>query len=78
MTNEIELLGNPDQGAYVTDRPRAKRTSGSEVGNWGRVRRAQYDLSRDGPTCHGIPDGLRGDPVPTAGDDTFENVHFFM
>ena len=76
VRNQIQLLGNPDQGPHVADAARAHRARGAQIRDrWG-CRRPQHDLARNRATAGRIPNSLGCDSVATTVDFTFKYMHF--
>src|SRR6266568_1115977 len=62
VTDDIKLLGHPQQRADIPDRARADGPRVTEVRLERRVDRTQNHLARDRAALCGIPDRLGGHP----------------
>jgi hypothetical protein len=71
--DQVELLGEPDQGANITNPLPADDPRRSQVGYRGRVGGAQHGLSGEWPLLTGVPERLGRDPVtsPTLRSNIF-------
>jgi hypothetical protein len=75
VSDQIELLGHPQQCADITDRTRADRPRVTEVRLERRVHGTQDHLARDRAALRRIPDRLGRHPVPVPAHLTLEEVH---
>jgi len=75
VSDQIQLLRHPRQGAYISNSSLANDLRGAEVhgGRWPCG--AQDGLSRYGPPTRRVPQGLRCDAVAAPIDFAFEDVH---
>src|SRR5450631_2406157 len=73
----IELLGNPDQRADISDCLRPYRSRGTQIRDRRRRCRAQHNLARNGTTTDWVPDRLGRDTVAEAIHISFEDMHIF-
>src|SRR3989449_8128129 len=74
---QIELLGDPNQGADIPNCARTHRSRGSEIGDRRRCGRAQHNLTRNRATTDGVPHRLGRDTVAAAINLSFEYIHIF-
>jgi len=77
VSDQIKLLGHPDQGAHITHSARTDGACGAQIGDGRRSDGAQHHLARDRTTLVRIPDGLGGDAVAVTIDLALENMHLF-
>ena len=75
MPDQIQLLGDPDQGSHVADGARVHRAGGAQIRDGWGCRRPQHDLACDRTTAGGVPNRLGRDPVTTTVDLTFKYMH---
>ena len=73
--DQVQLLSDPHQSAYVANQSGPDRTRQSQIGHRGRICRAQYRLASEGPLLGGIPQRLRSDPISATSHPTLEYVH---
>jgi hypothetical protein len=76
-SDQIQLLGNPNQSANITDPLGADGANQTQIREGRRIGRPQNGLSGERTLTTGIPDGLGCDPVPLATHHSLKYVHFF-
>src|ERR1035441_2323711 len=74
---QIELLGNPDQRADISNCLRPYRSRGTQIRDRRRCCRAQHNLARNGTATDWVPDRLGRDTVAEAIHISFEDMHIF-
>src|SRR5438552_968109 len=74
---QIELLGDPNQGADIPNCARTHRSRSSEIGDGRRCYRAKHNLTRNRATTDGVPHRLGRDTVAAAINLSFEYMHIF-
>ena len=77
VSDQIKLLGHPDQRAHIAHRARTHGARGAQICEGRRSDGAQHHLTRDRTTSLRIPDRLGGDAVAVAIDLALENMHLF-
>jgi hypothetical protein len=75
--DQIQLFGNPNQSANITDPPGADSANQTQIREGRRIGRTQNGLSGERTLTAGIPHGLGCDAVPLASHHPFKDVHFF-
>src|SRR5450631_1501771 len=74
---QIELLGNPDQRADISNCLCPYRSRGTQIRDRRRCCRAQHNLARNGTATDWVPDRLGRDTVAEAIHISFEDMHIF-
>src|ERR1039457_3296007 len=74
---QIELLGNPDQRADISNCLRPYRSRGTQIRDRRLCCRAQHNLARNGTATDWVPDRLGRDTVAEAIHISFEDMHIF-
>jgi len=75
--DQIQLFGNPNQSANITDPLGANGANQTQIREGRRIGRTQDGLSGERTLTAGIPHGLGCDAVPLATHDPLKYVHFF-
>jgi hypothetical protein len=76
-SDQIQLFGNPNQSANITDPLGADGANQTQIREGRRIGRTQNGLSGERTLTAGIPHGLGCDPVSLATDHPLKYVHFF-
>jgi hypothetical protein len=76
-SNQIQLFGNPNQSANITDPLGADGANQTQIREGRRIGRTQNGLSGKRPLTAGIPHGLGCDAVSLATHNALKDVHFF-
>jgi hypothetical protein len=76
-SDQIQLFGNPNQSANITDPLSADGTYQTQIREGRRIGRTQNGLSGERTLTARIPHGLGCDAVPLATHHPLKDVHFF-
>jgi hypothetical protein len=76
-SDQIQLLGNPNQSANITDPLPADRAHQTQICDRWWIGRTQNGLSRERTLPAGIPYGLGCDAVSPATHLPLKYIHFF-
>jgi len=77
VSDQIELLGNPDQRADIPNCLRAYRSRSGQIRDRRGGCRAKHGLPRNGTAPGRVPHRLGGDAVAPAIDLSLEDMHIF-
>ena len=75
MPDQIQLLGDPDQGPNVADSARAHGARGTQIRDRRGLCRSQHDLACDRAAADGIPNRLGRDAVAMTVYRSFKYMH---
>ena len=76
VSDEIELLSDPEQCTDIAHRSCPYGACLAQIGLGWRVRGAQDDLPGYRTSARGIPHGLGRDPILATAHFSFKEVHF--
>ena len=76
-SDSIQLPGNPDQSARITDSLGADGTHQTGIGDGRRIGRTQNGLPGERTLPAGIPHRLGSDTVSSAANFALKYIHFF-
>jgi hypothetical protein len=76
-SDQIQLLGNPNQSAHITDPLGADGSNQTQIREGRRIGGTQNGLPGERTPTAGIPHGLGCNAVSLATHHSLKNIHFF-